>query len=50
MAVLVGSTFSGSATGKRYDVSINAALYTSQSDTFLPGDVAGTTVTGGQYA
>jgi hypothetical protein len=50
MAVLVGSTFSGAAAGKRYEVSVNAALYTAQGDTFLPGDVAGTTATGGQYA
>lgn len=44
------NTFSGTATGKRYEVSMNAALYVNgAATTYLPGDVAGTTVTGGVY-
>lgn len=45
-----GNTFSGSATGKRYTVDNNSAIYTNGAGaTYLPGDVAGTTATGGQY-
>jgi hypothetical protein len=40
-------TYSGSATGKRYQ-SWQSGLITTYSGT-LPGDVAGTTATGGQY-
>lgn len=43
-------TFSGSATGKRYDISLNGVIYTGGASTYLPGNVAGTVVTGGQYA
>jgi hypothetical protein len=44
------TTFSGSATGKRYDAYQNGVINTGGSGaTFLPGDVAGTTATGGQY-
>jgi hypothetical protein len=44
------NTFSGSATGKRYDARANGLIYVSgASSTYLPGDVAGTTVTQGQY-
>lgn len=38
-------------TGKRYDVTLNAIINTSGSgSTYLPGNAAGTTATGGQYA
>jgi hypothetical protein len=44
-------TFSGAATGTRYSVTLNSVLDTSGGGaTYLPGDVAGTTATGGQYA
>jgi hypothetical protein len=45
------ATFSGSATGKRYEATENAIVFTgSGSATYLPGDVSGTTGTGGVYA
>jgi len=48
--VLVGNTFSGAGSGKRYDVSLNAALNVGGAGVnYLPGSVAGTTATGGQY-
>jgi hypothetical protein len=40
-------TFSGSATGKRYGVNSNATVGT--FGLTLPGSIAGTTATGGQY-
>lgn len=40
------NTYSGSATGKRYNVAQNSVVF---SGATLPGDVAGTTATGGQY-
>lgn len=40
-------TFSGSATGKRYGVNSNATVAT--FGLTLPGSIAGTTATGGQY-
>ncbi len=46
-AIQFSNSFSGSATGKRYDVTLNSAL--SSGGSTLPGDVAGTTATGGQY-
>jgi hypothetical protein len=47
---LASMTFSGSATGKRYDAASNAVIYTNgASTTYLPGDAAGTTATGGLY-
>ncbi len=50
MAVLNGNSFSGSATGKRYDVALNGGVNVSGAGVnYLPGDVAGTTATGGQY-
>ena len=49
-ALLNGCTFSGSATGKRYDVTLNGILLTAGGATYLPGNVSGTTATGGQYA
>jgi hypothetical protein len=43
-------TFSGSATGKRYDVIGNAVINTNGAGaSYLPGNSAGTTGTGGQY-
>jgi hypothetical protein len=45
------TTFSGAATGKRYEATLNAVIYTSAGGAnFFPGDSAGTTTTGGQYA
>lgn len=46
-----GFTFSGGTiTGKRYDVSGNALIYTNGGGaTYFPGNAAGTTATGGQY-
>lgn len=41
-----GNTYSGAATGSRYFVSMNGTI---NSGTTLPGNVAGTTATGGQY-
>jgi hypothetical protein len=44
-------TFTGSATGKRYNVTLNAVVNTAGGGaTYLPGNVSGTTATGGQYA
>jgi hypothetical protein len=40
----------GTITGKRYDVTLNAALQTFGSGAnYFPGNAAGTTATGGQY-
>lgn len=42
--------FTGSATGKRYDVRENSiAAVSGQGPDFIPGTIAGTTSTGGQY-
>lgn len=47
---LTGVTFSGAATGTRYTVTGNSVLFTNGSGTsFLPGNSAGSTATGGQY-
>jgi hypothetical protein len=43
-------TFTGSATGKRYTVSMNSTVYAGAGATYLPGNAAGSTATGGQYA
>ncbi len=44
-------TFTGSATGKRYSAATNSVIYVGGAGaTYLPGDVAGSTSTGGQYA
>lgn len=44
------TTFSGAATGTRYLVQSNAVCFTNGAGaTFLPGSVAGSTATGGQY-
>ena len=48
-----GMTFSYgpyTATGERYAVSMNSALYTAAGATYLPGNAAGVASTGGQYA
>lgn len=45
-----GLTFSGSATGSRYAASANGVINTNgAASTYLPGNAAGTTATGGQY-
>jgi len=49
--VLNGNTFSGGATGTRYDATLNGVIDTAGGDaTYLPGNASGTTATGGQYA
>lgn len=48
-----GTTFTltGTATGARYDVSTNAVIYTAGGGaSFFPGNSAGVSATGGQYA
>lgn len=47
VAEITGTTYSGSATGKRYDVRGCSFV---NSGVTLPGGTAGTTATGGQYA
>lgn len=43
-------TFTGAATGKRYNLNTNAVInVNSAGENFLPGDVAGTRINGGQY-
>ena len=50
LVVAVSNTFSGSATGKRYSAVANGVVQTfGASSTAFPGDVAGTTATGGLY-
>lgn len=45
-----GNTYSGSATGQRYNAQMNAAIQSAGGGaTYFPGDVAGATATGGQY-
>lgn len=45
-----GNTFSGGATGKRYDIANNSVLDTNGAGaTYLPGDSAGSSATGAQY-
>lgn len=49
-ALVYFATFSGSATGTRYAVLLNGVIYTNGGGAnFLPGNVAGSTATGGQY-
>ena len=46
-----GNTFSGSATGPRYNALLNGVIQTSGGGaSYFPGDSAGSTATGGQYA
>jgi hypothetical protein len=48
--VVNNMTFSGSATGKRYDSQSNSVIYTNGGGaTYLPGNSAGSTATGGLY-
>jgi hypothetical protein len=46
-----GNTFAGAAaTGSRYAITANGVVYTSgAATTYLPGNTAGSTGTGGQY-
>lgn len=45
------TTFSGAATGKRYQATMNSVINTlGGGANYFPGDVAGTVATGGQYA
>lgn len=45
-----GMTFTGSATGNRYDVTTNGVIDTNGGGAnFFPGNAAGSTATGGQY-
>lgn len=44
-------TYSGSATGKRYDTTLNSVINTfGGGASYFPGNASGTTATGGQYA
>lgn len=44
-------TYSGAATGKRYEAALNSVINTyGGGANYFPGNVAGTTATGGQYA
>lgn len=46
-----GKTFLGSATGTRYNVTLNGVMNTAGGGAnYLPGNAAGSTATGGQYA
>lgn len=46
-----GITFSGGATGKRYNATLNGVIWTNGGGAnYFPGDVAGSTATGGQYS
>ncbi len=48
---LPGNTYSGSATGSRYIVSFNAVVDVAGAGAnYLPGNAAGSTASGGQYA
>lgn len=50
MALVGANTYSGAATGKRYDLTGNSVGRTyGGGASYLPGNVAGTTATGGQY-
>jgi hypothetical protein len=50
VARVIGITFSGSATGTRYLVNTNSVIDTNGGGaSYLPGDAAGSTATGGQY-
>lgn len=48
---MVGGTFSGSATGSRYNASTNGVISSGGGGaSYFPGSSAGSTATGGQYA
>jgi len=47
----IGSTFTGGATGQRYNASLGGIINTfGGGGSYFPGNVAGATATGGQYA
>lgn len=46
----ISITYSGAATGSRYYAGLNSVIQTAGGATVLPGNAAGTTATGGQYA
>lgn len=50
-AQINGNTFTGSATGVRFTISLNSAAYTNGATeaSYLPGDSAGSTSLGGQH-
>lgn len=49
-AFIDGNTYTGAATGSRYNISANAVVYTGgAATTYPPGNAVGTTATGGQY-
>jgi hypothetical protein len=51
LAYFASATFSGTGTGKRYDVSQNAMIHTAGGGaSFFPGSTTGTATTGGIYA
>lgn len=51
IVVANGNTYSGTATGVRYNISLNAIANTAGGGAnYFPGGSAGTTATGGQYA
>ena len=51
VGILNSITFSGSATGVRYLVTMNSAIYTGGGGAnYFPGDSAGSAATGGQYS
>jgi hypothetical protein len=51
VATMQGMTLSGSATGVRYSATLNAVIQTGGGGAnYFPGNSAGTTATGGQYA
>jgi len=51
IVTVVNASLSGAATGKRYDATLNSVIYTNGGGiNYFPGNVAGTTGTGGQYA
>ncbi len=49
-ATVQGATYSGSATGVRYSATMNGTIFSNGGANHIPGDSAGTTATGGQYA
>ena len=51
VAEIYGVIYSGAATGTRYSATLNSVINTyGGGATFLPGNAAGSTATGGQYA
>lgn len=50
-ATLYSNTYTGAATGTRYTVTRNSSIHVNgAATTYLPGNAAGTTATGGQYS